>query len=87
MPTINPELLAGAAKELGKYIMEAEWDCLLEGVSMRYEERPEFEEFVQFARGYMYYNALVCACDGDEEAIESALRSDLEEIGKDLDLW
>jgi hypothetical protein len=71
-PSINR--LAFSAKALGEYILEAEFSLLEDefinaGIT-------DLSQFLLWVTGYMYYNALVCVCEGNEQAILDQLTED-----------
>lgn len=68
-----------AAKVLGKYSIEYEWDLVLDEVNKQLSYKTTFDEFQDWIRGFMYYSALVCASDTFEE-LETQLRDDYEEV-------
>lgn len=73
--------LASCAKDLGKYIMQHEWDLVMENYAE--SETPDFDSFYQWIKGFQYYNALVCSCALEENplsAIRTQLESDYEEL-------
>jgi hypothetical protein len=75
-PSINR--LADSARDLGKYYIELEWDLVEEefvGAGIT-----DLEQFKRWVTGYMYYNALVCFCAGNEAEINSQLEADYEEL-------
>ena len=76
-PSINR--LANSAKELGEYILESEFD-LLEKQYLARESALSLEEFIVWVKGYMYYNALVCICNGTESDITVQLEEDYEDL-------
>ena len=72
-----------AAKTLGEYILEHEWDTVLDEAGERLSARTTFEDFQDWVEGYMYYNALVCSCE-DSDEVENRLRDDYEEVMREL---
>ena len=76
-PSINR--LANSSKELGEYILESEFD-LLEKQYLARESALSLEEFIVWVKGYMYYNALVCICNGTESDITVQLEEDYEDL-------
>ena len=75
-PSINR--LAGAAYELGQYILDAEWETVVDefadaGIT-------NHKQFKSWVTGYMYYNALVCVCEGNELKLNRQLEDDFEEL-------
>jgi hypothetical protein len=75
-PSINR--LAYHSKALGEYILSSEWDLVEEefvdgGIT-------SLEQFRSWVTGYMYYNALVCVCGGNEQDINTQLEADYEEL-------
>lgn len=83
-PSINR--LANSAKALGEYILESEFELIEEefvnaGIT-------DLSQFRRWVTGYMYYNALVCVCNGNEQDIITQLDEDfftlLELSGADI---
>ena len=72
-----------AAKALGKYSLEAEWDTILDEAWEHLSHHTIFEEFQNWIKGYMYYTALVCTCN-DSDEVETQLRSDYEKVMREL---
>ena len=72
-----------AAKTLGKYSLEHEWDTVLDEVGEHLTSRTTFAEFSDWIKGYMYYTALVCICE-DSDEVEDGLRDDYEEVMREL---
>jgi len=78
-----------AAKAVGEYLIESEFDTLKDEFPHTYcclirEEGNTpagecFREFVNWVTSYMYYYALVCICK-DEKELEDQLRSDYDEL-------
>ena len=75
-PSINR--LAESAKALGLYSLDAEWDLVRE--EFDHTAIINFEQFSRWVTGYMYYNALVCACGGSEQNIIAALEHGYDEL-------
>lgn len=75
-PSINR--LAESAKALGEYIQECEFELVREEFDNA--DISCFEQFVMWVTGYMYYNALVCACGGNEQNINNALVQAYDEL-------
>ena len=75
-PSINR--LADSAKALGEYIQECEFELVREEFDPAYIT--SFEQFARWITGYMYYNALVCACGGNEQNIYNALVQAYDEL-------
>lgn len=75
-PSINR--LAESAKALGEYIQECEFELVRE----EFGNAPiaNFSQFARWVTGYMYYNALVCACGGNEQNINNALAQAYDEL-------
>jgi hypothetical protein len=84
MTNFQNEILA-AAKALGNYTLECEFDTLLDEApeSEWFQEHKDgddsYNRFRKWVRGYMYFNALVCACENAEE-LDTQLREDYSEI-------
>lgn len=56
------EFLASSAKELGDYVVDKEYELILEEFLI---DRPVgFTEFMRWVRSYMYYHAVYCVCAG-----------------------
>ena len=78
------EILA-AAKTLGEYTLESEFDTLLDEApeSEWFQDHKDgddsYSQFRKWVKGYIYYSALLCACE-NEEQLESQLREDYDEI-------
>lgn len=73
--------LTSAARQLGEYYFDHEWD-LIEDEFIRAEGSiTTLEQFKRWVTGYMYYNVVVCFCGGDEDAINSQLEDDWAELG------
>lgn len=81
-PSINR--LASAAVTLGEYIMESEWSLVSENFGVFLDLQGDkvwgFDEFSTWIKGWMYYEAVVCATTGNIDRINSQLKSDLEEL-------
>lgn len=77
-PSINR--LAESAKELGEYIQECEFELVREEFATWQDTIADFEQFARWVTGYMYYNALVCACGGNEQNINNALVQAYDEL-------
>jgi len=77
-PSINR--LAESAKELGEYIQECEFELVREEFATLQDTIADFEQFARWVTGYMYYNALVCACGGNEQNINNALAQAYDEL-------
>lgn len=75
-PSINR--LASSAQELGTYMMESEWDTIMDDFDR--DEQDTVEKFTNWVQGYMYYHALVCACGGNIDEINSQLVEDHNEL-------
>lgn len=75
-PSINR--LSESAKVLGKYIIESEFDLLEEEFASA--EIESFEQFTRWVTGYMYYNALVCVCEGQHDKLMVQLEADYAEL-------
>lgn len=75
-PSINR--LAESAKALGEYIQECEFELVRE----EFGNAPiaNFSQFSRWVTGYMYYNALVCACGGNEQNVVAALEQAYDEL-------
>ena len=66
MTDYQAERLA-AAKTLGKYCLEHEWDTVLDEVGEHLSPQTTLEEFQGWIKGYMYYTTLVCSCEDSDE--------------------
>ena len=77
-PSINR--LAYHSKALGEYILSSEWDLVEEEFRSFGASVTSLEQFRRWVTGYMYYNALVCACGGNEQDISTQLEADYEEL-------
>jgi hypothetical protein len=75
-PSINR--LADSAEALGNYILDCEFELVREEFASAGITDHVF--FKRWVTGYMYYNALVCACGGAEQAINNRLEADWEEL-------
>lgn len=75
------EILVTSAKELGKYILQAEFDLVVDEFSKA--EIESFEHFKSWITGYMYYNALVCTCSGNMQDVDTQLEVDYDELMQD----
>lgn len=75
-PSINR--LAAAAEALGAYILDAEYIMLRDDFSP--ERTPDLDTFKEWAAEFQYYNAVVCACGGQIDDINTALQDDYEEL-------
>jgi hypothetical protein len=75
-PSINR--LADSALALGRYLLDAEFDLIRdEFVNTDIDNLSQFKRWVT---GYMYFNALVCVCAGNEAEINIQLEADWEEL-------
>lgn len=77
-PSINR--LSASAVNLGTYILEHEWDLLVDEFTGAGEM--DFDQFTRWVTGYMYYDALVCKCSGQIGEIMVQLEQDFEELSK-----
>ncbi len=72
------EFLASSAKELGDYIIDREYEFLLEQFI---QDRPaDYTEFMNWVRGYMYYHAVYCVCGGVVEDVVEYLKDTYEQL-------
>ena len=73
--------LASSAKELGDYIVESEYDLVRDEFIAN---RPtDFQEFMKWIRGYMYYHAVYCVCGGVTDDVVKYLRSAYDDLVSD----
>ena len=78
-------ILCHSAKTLGEYILESEWDLILNLIGAGdFPSCDSEEEFIEKIKGYTYYHALVCSCGGDLEEVNSQLEKDYEEVEKSI---
>jgi hypothetical protein len=74
-----------AAKILGDYTLEAEFDTLLDEApeSEWFQDHQDGDEsytqFRKWVENYVYFSALVCSCS-DEQELDKQLRLDYTEI-------
>ena len=81
MILMDSETFLYHVKDLGKYIVESEFEL----VESEYNSMT-LEEFKTWIKQYQYYNALVCITGGNDNEIEIQLQADydeLEELGDD----
>ena len=77
--------IRAAAKTLGEYTLESEFDTLLDEApeSEWFQDHKDgddsYSQFRKWAEGFIYYSALLCACENEEE-LENQLREDYDEI-------
>lgn len=75
-PSINR--LADSAQALGNYVLNHEFD-LVEDEFVR-SGITDLSQFRRWVTGYMYYDALVCVCNGNEQDIVTQLDEDFAEL-------
>ena len=75
-PSINR--LAAAAEALGAYILDAEYTQVREDFND--SDVTSLDSFKEWVTDYQYYNALVCACGGQIDDINTELQNDYEEL-------
>lgn len=78
-PSINR--LHDSAETLGNYILDAEYEVVredFEGANIL-----SLDQFCEWVTGYMYYNALVCCCHGQQDGILEQLHADYAELTED----
>jgi hypothetical protein len=74
----NQMFLVSSAKELGNYIVESEYNLIIDEFC---SNRPaNFQEFLNWVRGYMYYHAVYCACGGDSAQVVSYLEEAYDDL-------
>jgi hypothetical protein len=73
-PSINA--LAESAKEVGKYLLETEWE-VVEETFLR-SSKNTYEDFLECVSGTIYFHALVCAESGQESEISDQLKADFD---------
>jgi hypothetical protein len=71
-PSINR--LAASAKDLGRYILDSEWELMQDEFNNSGIET--CEQFMRWVTGYQYYNALVCVVGGNEMVLSIQLQDD-----------
>ena len=84
MANVVNSILHHCAKELGNYLLESEWDLILAKIESGDFSAESREGFMKTIKGYTYYNALVCSCSGDLEAVNRQLDEDFEEVMESL---
>jgi len=75
-PSINR--LAHSAQALGNYVLNREFN-LVEDEFVR-SGITDLSQFRRWVTGYMYYDALVCVCNGNEQDILTRLGEDFAEL-------
>jgi hypothetical protein len=76
---MDQQLLNHSAKTLGEYICESEWQLILnQKRSQTFYVKSE-EDFMEQIKGYTYYHAVVCACEGNMEEVQKQLKEDYED--------
>ena len=80
MVLMGSETFLYHVKDLGKYIIESEFEL----VESEYNSMT-LEEFKTWIKQYQYYNALVCMTGGNDEEIKIQLEADYDELELDDD--
>ena len=75
-PSIN--LLTKSAQALGNYVLNHEFD-VVEDEFVR-SGITDLSQFRRWVTGYVYYDALVCVCNGNEQDIVTQLDQDFAEL-------